>query len=254
MSKWEHTTITQQGQDMLDKLIAGGTAMNITRAVVGSGTVNATKLAMQTDVTDPVREVNLGHFHTENGAVTIPVIITNVGLKEGYTAKQIGVYAQTDDGEEILFFIAQSDTKGLDIPSENQPPHSFTAEYEFVIDTGVAHDLTITVNASGFITVTMADRRYEKKAILKKYEITPEMFEGEAFPFVCTLDHGLGGEPSSAPLVDLDITSYTTVEDIEAVERSYGFLYRASFNSTEMKLYAKEIPYVCFTVIVKAVV
>ena len=254
MSKWENTTMTQHGQDMLDALIAGTKKMNITRAVVGSGTVAVTKLATQTEVTGPVQEATLGDVFIVDGAVTIPVIITNTNLNTGYTAKQIGIFAQAEGEEEILFFIAQSDTNGQDIPSKDEPPHGFTAEFHFTIDTGTVNNMTITVNSAGLLTTSVADQRYEKKSVIKTYAITPDMFTGDAFPYTCIMAHGLGSEPVSMPMIDLDITSYDTAEDIEGVEAAYGVLYRATFSSETMTIYAKEIPEVGFAIKVKAVI
>ena len=156
MSKWENTTMTQQGQDLLDALIAGAKKVNITRAVVGSGTVAATKLATQTEVTDPKQEAELGNAIISEGAVTIPVVITNTDLDTGYTAKQIGIFAQAEGEEEILFLISQSDTNGQDIPSKSEPPHGFTAEFNFTLDTGTASELAITVNSTGVLTESRA--------------------------------------------------------------------------------------------------
>lgn len=253
MSKWENTTMTQQGQDLLDALIAGTKNMNITKAVVGSGTVTATKLATQTEVTDPVQEAKLGDVFIVDGAVTIPVIITNTELEEGYTAKQIGIFAQAEGEEEVLFFIAQSDSKGQDIPSKDEPPHGFTAEFHFTIDVGTATNLTITVNSAGILTTAVADARYEKKSVIKKYVITPGMFTGDAFPYTCTLAHELGAEPASMPLVDVQLSEYETQEEVEAAELAYGSVYRVAFDAETMVLYGKEKPETGYTMVVKAV-
>lgn len=245
--------MTMQGQDLLDALIAGQKQMKITRAVVGSGTVSATLLAMQTGVTTPVQEATLNNIIVDDGTVTIPVIITNLDLEVGYTATQIGIYAQADSEEEILFFIAQSDSKGLDIPSKNEPPHGFTAEFHFTLDTGTASDLAITVNAAGILTAAVADQRYEKKSVVKTYTIKPALFAGTAFPYTYTVAHDLGGEPSSMPLVDVQLSGYATQEEVEAAEVAYSTVYRVAFGAENMVLYAKEVPETEYTIVVKAV-
>lgn len=254
MSKWENTTMTQQGQNLLDTLIAGVKDMHITRAVVGSGTVNATKLATQTGVTNPVQEAYLGDISIVDGAVTLPVIITNTDLEEGYTAKQIGIYAQAEGDEEILFFIAQSDSKGQDIPSKNEPPHGFTAEFDFVVDTGTANDMTITVNSAGLLTISLANQLYERKSVEKTYAINPAMFVGDAFPFTCTLAHGLGKEPGAMPLVDVQLSTYETQEQVEEAETAYSMVYRIAFDEESMTLYGKDKPETGYTIVVKAVI
>lgn len=89
--------------------------------------------------------------------------------------------------------------------------------------------------------------------IVKTITVRPEMFVGTDFPYTCTVAHNLGGEPTTKPFVDVDLSSYTTVEEIDAVESSYAFMYRATFDATNMVLYSKEIPEVAYTVIVKVV-
>ncbi len=90
--------------------------------------------------------------------------------------------------------------------------------------------------------------------VIKTYTISPDMWAGTAFPYTCPVTHGLGGEPTSKPLVDLDLSTYTVLEDIEAVESSYCNLYRVTFDATKMVLYSKVIPEVSYTLVVKAVV
>ena len=245
--------MTSQAQDLLDALIAGQKEMKITRAVVGSGTVAPTQLILQTEVTNPVQDAALSDVVVADGAVMIPVVITNTGLETGYTATQIGVYAQVDEGDEILFFIAQSDSTGLYIPAETEPPHGFTAEFNFTVDTGTATDLSITVNAAGFITLAVGDLRYEKKAIVKTYTIEPALFSGTGFPYTYTVAHNLGGEPSSMPLVDVQLSGYETQEEVEAAEMAYSTVYRVSFDAETMVLYAKEVPATAYILVVKAV-
>ena len=245
--------MTMQGQDLLDALIAGQKQMKITRAVVGSGTVAATVLNMQTAVTDPVQEAALNDVVVADGTVMIPVVITNMNLEVGYTAKQVGIYAQADNEEEILFFIAQSDAKGLDIPSKNEPPHGFTAEFHFTLDTGTATNLQITVNSAGLLTAAVADQRYEKKAVVKTYTIKPALFAGTGFPYTYTVAHELGAEPSSMPLVDVQLSGYATQEEVEAAEMAYSTVYRVAFDAENLVLFAKEVPETEYTLVVKAV-
>lgn len=89
--------------------------------------------------------------------------------------------------------------------------------------------------------------------VTKTYTVTPEMWVGSAFPYTCPITHGLGGEPTSKPLVDLDVSSYTSLSDIEAVESAYNNLYRVTFDASKMTLYSKDIPDVSFKIIVKVV-
>lgn len=90
--------------------------------------------------------------------------------------------------------------------------------------------------------------------VIKTYKITPAMWLGTTFPYTCPVTHGLGGEPTSKPLVDLDVSSYTSLSEIEAVESAYNNLYRVTFDGSKMTLYSKGIPDVSFTLVVKVVI
>lgn len=89
--------------------------------------------------------------------------------------------------------------------------------------------------------------------IVKTITIRPEMFVGTEFPYTCTVAHNIGGEPTTRPLVDLDTSSYSTLETIEDAESAYNNLYKVTFNATNAVLYSKEIPDVAYTIIVKVV-
>ena len=89
--------------------------------------------------------------------------------------------------------------------------------------------------------------------VVKTITVLPEMWDGSEFPYTCTVAHNLGGEPTTKPFVDVDLSSYETVEEIEAVETAYSSMYRATFDATNMVLYSKEIPTAAYDVIIKVV-
>lgn len=94
----------------------------------------------------------------------------------------------------------------------------------------------------------------EGSETVKSYTVTPDMWLGTEFPYTCKVTHELGKEPTSAPLVDVDFSSYTVLADLEDAETAYSCLYRVTFDSSIMTLYAKELPTASFTLIVKAVI
>lgn len=99
----------------------------------------------------------------------------------------------------------------------------------------------------------LADSGNAGNEVIKTYTITPDMWLGSAFPFTCRVTHELGGEPASMPLVDLDVSSCTEMDEVMDVESAYNNLYRVTFDSSIMTLYSKDIPEVSFKITVKAV-
>ncbi len=99
----------------------------------------------------------------------------------------------------------------------------------------------------------LSDRSSASETV-KSYNVLPEMWVGTEFPYTCTFTHKLGGEPTSQPLVDLDLSSYSTLDNVEAVEYAYGLMYRCTFDATNIVLYSKEIPETAYKITVKAVI
>jgi hypothetical protein len=114
----------------------------------------------------------------------------------------------------------------------------------------------ITAMGANWDTVDAELKRLSEGSInevIKTYTISPDMWAGTAFPFTCRVTHELGGEPTSMPLVDLDVSSCTEMDEVMEVESAYNNLYRVTFDTSIMTLYSKDIPEVSFTITVKVV-
>lgn len=114
----------------------------------------------------------------------------------------------------------------------------------------------ITVINSNWDTIDAELKTLSSKTateVVKTITVLPEMWVGTEFPYTCTVAHKLGGEPSTRPLIDLDTSSCSTLEDVENAESAYNHLYKATFDATNLVLYSKEIPQVGYTIIIKVV-
>lgn len=172
MAEWKNAIITNKGTALLSKLISGD-VLSIVRAVSGSGYVDPDTLASQTGVTDEKQElVFAAQSYPEEGKCALPVKLTNSGVKEEYTANQIGVYAFDPDEGEILFLISQAEEgKGTDVPAESDIP-GFSASWEFFIQYGQADGVEVTVDPSN--TVNHA----EAEAIVDTHDKSQNPHEG----------------------------------------------------------------------------
>lgn len=156
MNTWSNAVITTKGTALLAKLIAGNT-LKITRAQSGSGSVPVSQLVTQTAVTSPQQTLTFRTVsYPETGKAALPVYLTNEGLTTGYTATQIGIFAQDPDEGEILFFIAQAASgSGTNIPSASEMT-AFTAEWTFYFQYGEADSVTVTVDPANSVSQTEA--------------------------------------------------------------------------------------------------
>lgn len=152
---WSNAVITQQGLALEAKLIAG-TTLTITKAQTGSGSVPVADLATQTAVTSPQQNLSFRTVTVTDGVAAVPAYLRNDSLNTGYTATQVGIFAQDPDEGEILYFIAQTTSgTGSDIPSATEMP-GFTAEWTFYLTFGQADTVSVTVNPANSVSQTQA--------------------------------------------------------------------------------------------------
>lgn len=153
MNHWSNAVITQQGLSLQSKLIAG-TLLNITKVEIGSGTVTPGLLMKQTMVTNPkvVLKQVAAITYPELGKCAVKININNDNISTGFTAMQIGFYANDPDDGEILYFIAQAEVStGTIIPSKNEMA-GYSAEWTIYFQYGQADSVNVTVDPANTIT------------------------------------------------------------------------------------------------------
>lgn len=169
MAAWNNATKTAAGLALEQKLLGSEVGLTLTKAKSGTGKVNPTQLALQTDVQSPVQILQLQdtvHSDMET-TVTIPVVLSNSGLLDSYALYQVGIYAEDPDAGEILYFIAQTDEEdGEQIPSESESP-GFMIDWYFGFNIANANKVEVTLNEAGKLTMEQGDARYAKKVELE---------------------------------------------------------------------------------------
>lgn len=150
---------TLQGLTLLAKLHSG-TALQVTRVVAGAGKVPLEELASQTAVSDPRMEFTRGTVTIKpDGLARLPVQLINVGVLEGFSLWQTGVYALDPDEGEILYCILQSSHPDY-IPTERQMP-GFVVNIGLNLIFGNSDKLTAEIDPEGFVTNYTLELRLE---------------------------------------------------------------------------------------------
>lgn len=72
--------------------------------------------------------------YPEEGKCAVKIVLDNEAILTGFTAKQVGIYANDPDEGEILYFISQ-DATGTEIPSMADIA-SFSAEWTYYFQYG----------------------------------------------------------------------------------------------------------------------
>ena len=152
-------TVTVAGRNLITSLMAGKT-IEFTRIMVGSGAMpeGVEPIDMVALVT-PVAEGVSSVATVENGVLSMVVEYRNDlngGLQEGFWLREFGVFAKTEDTEEILLYYA---TLG-DSP---QPVNAYKdnridiRRYPISIALELDADVQITYNPGAFITSAEAE-------------------------------------------------------------------------------------------------
>lgn len=142
---WNDSTITDAGRTLIARSIDGET-LTITRARIGSGTVQATKLHSQTNVSNPVKYVNISEQKRVNEGVECSLIVTPEANE--FVCRQVGLFAAIDDEAEVMIAIYQDNT-GFIVPADVA---EFMYKFNAIIAVDESADIVVTVDTSAFIT------------------------------------------------------------------------------------------------------
>lgn len=166
MNNWANAVMTQQGLALQSKLIAGN-RLQITKVQIGSGSVTPGLLMKQTMVSDP--KVTLTQVtsitYPESGKCAIKINVDNASIVTGFTAMQIGFYAQDPDAGEILYFIAQAEAgAGTIVPSKSEMA-GYSAEWTVYFQYGQADGVNVTVDPSNTVSKSEMESYIEQNTI-----------------------------------------------------------------------------------------
>ena len=165
MNIWENAVITAQGLALQAKLLEGST-LKLTRAATGTGYVTPGLLQQQTAVSNEAQSLEFSSMvYPEPDKCAVTMRLTNSGLEKGYTALQVGVYVEDQNGNEILYFIAQANSEaGTIIPSESEMP-GYSAEWTFYFQFGQADGVEVTVNPANTVSWEEMERYFSEELV-----------------------------------------------------------------------------------------
>ncbi len=160
---WENSVVTDAGKALLQKWAAGGT-LTIEKAKAGAGTVDASALAAQTDVTNEKAVLSIISAKAVEGGTRYQVQLT--ALSSGYTARQIGIFGRLDSGSSTMIALYQDDT-GIAVPSSGEMPDFAYTFYASIIS-GTDGVLNVTMDTSALITLGTLEEKLSAYGDMKK--------------------------------------------------------------------------------------
>ena len=205
MSYFEGLKLTKKGEQLQAKINGNlSETLTFTKAKLGSGSITSNdEIRFLTDVKEVWGTANVTSCKIqgdEKNIVAIELQFSNAELREDKIFREIGLYAQGNEGEEILYAYANAGDKYDYIPLMKDSPHSFIIVIYFNITSGSKVDAKIDLHS--YVSLQEFNEGMSKKvnktdyASAEQYGIvkygTQEntALEGNKFTQMIGKDHG----------------------------------------------------------------
>lgn len=170
------TSITKKGLKLITKILASGEELNFTRAAVGTGSVPAGY--------DKENMIGLADYKMdgtisrcvsdpENQQASIVLQISSVGVSEGFTVTEAGIYANDPDEGEILYAYTDMTEDPQYIYPEDSEISKFM-ELTLVVVIGSVERVTAYINPGSLVT---SEEFYALKKEIEDGKTTTEFTE-----------------------------------------------------------------------------
>ena len=166
MSYFEGLKLTKKGEQLQAKINGNlSETLTFTKAKLGSGSITSNdEIRFLTDVKEEWGTANVTSCKIqgdEKNIVAIEVQFSNAELREDKIFREVGLYAQGNEGEEILYGYANAGDKYDYIPLMKDSPHSFVLVFYFNITSGSKVDAKIDLHS--YITHQEFNEEMSKK-------------------------------------------------------------------------------------------
>ena len=107
MASWIGTILTNKGKTLQGKVEAGKCKLELTKMKIGSGILeNGRDLEGLIELIHSEQEIGLSEIETmDTGECVVHATLSNINVKTGFYARELGLYATDPDEGEILYAI-----------------------------------------------------------------------------------------------------------------------------------------------------
>lgn len=155
MAEFNKLTITNKGQALMAKMIAGVNKVEFTKISTSTNIYTESQILALTSLANVKQSANISKItRTNDVAVKIEAAIDNLKITTGYKINSVGLYAKDPDNGEILYAVASVETsdKGAYMPPYNGITVS-GAYFKLTITVSNADSVNLVVDASATATV-----------------------------------------------------------------------------------------------------
>lgn len=150
MAEYPKITLTNKAMEMIAAAQIDGTILTITRVKIGDGS-----LAEGADIksmTDVINSMLVAPFSSSNndggGQITVHFAVSNATVEAGFFAREIGVFAKLNDGDEQLYAYTNAGNKCDWIPDKHTPIDSQVIDLTLIV--GNAENVTVHISDEAF--------------------------------------------------------------------------------------------------------
>lgn len=163
MATWNRAVLTNMGRQ-LQRRVEAGEELVFTRMAMGSG--KPSKLETATDLSERKIDMTIASIDTSHPyTVTVYGILSNAKLSEGFTATEMGLYAQDPDYGEILYMVM------VDAKPDFIPDQSNVIMQRIGIGISFSNAQTVEVNFAGSGFITPADAKNMVNNALREHRL-----------------------------------------------------------------------------------
>lgn len=181
--------VTNAGRALLDSYAAGGHTLNLTGATVGSGVVADANLRIQTEITDEKDTASIISAKEIDDGVKYKIQVGPASDSVGaYTAHQIGIWANLDDGADTLLMLAQDAADGMAVPLASvSPAFAFAIFIAMTVDN--TEELTVEIDETAYVTIgTLQEAVEDIKATPFVVSIPTGQWSGSGSDYYITIN------------------------------------------------------------------
>lgn len=150
MAEYPKITLTNKAMEMIAAAQLDNTTLTITRVKIGDGS-----LAEGADIksmTNVINSMLIAPFSSSvndgGGQITVHFAVSNSTVETGFFAREIGVFAKLNDGEEQLYAYTNAGNKCDWIPDKRTPIDSQVIDLTLIV--GNAENVTVYISDEAF--------------------------------------------------------------------------------------------------------
>lgn len=182
MAEYPKITLTTKAMEMIAAAQIDGTVLTITRVKIGDGS-----LADGADIksmTDVINSMLIAPFSSSNndggGQITVHFAVSNSTVEAGFFAREIGVFAKLNDGDEQLYAYTNAGNKCDWIPDKHTPIDSQVIDLTLIV--GNAENVTVHISDEAFaLAKDLIDHNSNAKGNSHPHQLRPPLKRSTAY-------------------------------------------------------------------------